>query len=58
MVTNAREKNQGREINVGGRQVAILNRRERKGLTEAVTFEQRPEGSKKAEPRLTSIANP
>lgn len=57
MVTNAREKNQGREIN-GGRQVAILNRREREGLTKAVTFEQRPEGSKKVEPRVTSIANP
>lgn len=46
MVTNAREKNQGREINVGGRQVAIVNRREREGPTETVIFEQRPEGRK------------
>lgn len=56
-MTNAREKNQGREINVGGRQVVILGRRGREGVTEAVTFEQRPVGSEKAESRVTCIAN-
>lgn len=40
MVTNCREKNQGRGINIGDRKVAILGRRHREGLTEVAIFEQ------------------